>query len=292
MRKPPRYLPTPPVWNDIAFDLADSKFELDKAQQYAESAVPQPQRPFGNVDLPHVTPGQIARSHEPRGLLGHSRLGLFPERRSCKSRNDIFAQHGCSIRTAKSAIISRRFYEKRGEKDRAIQAYALALAAPQSVPETRARLTLLLGGNSRLTIWWQGRAELAALRTIAAGKLLDEDAKADFFIAFLAGEKTARVEAVRFISGSEKLRPLADRLRSLDYGAVFPDASPMKIVRRGTLSCSAKDGDCALTLSPRKMHADKLTLQPCVGLSRSKFPRSSIDRGGRRLAACPCDLLK
>jgi hypothetical protein len=44
------------------------------------------------------------------------------------------------------------------------------------------------------------------------------------------------------------LRPLSERLRSLDYGAVFPDASPAKLIRRGTLSCHAQSGDCELIL--------------------------------------------
>jgi hypothetical protein len=34
----------------------------------------------------------------------------------------------------------------------------------------------------------------------------------------------------------------------LNYGEMFPSTAPMKIIRRGTLSCSAKSGDCALTL--------------------------------------------
>jgi hypothetical protein len=41
---------------------------------------------------------------------------------------------------------------------------------------------------------------------------------------------------------------MATKLRSLDYGQEFPDASPVKIVRRGTLACSAASGDCTFTL--------------------------------------------
>lgn len=58
-----------------------------------------------------------------------------------------------------------------------------------------------------------------------------------------------RVDAVKFLSGSEELRPFADRLRALDYGAVFPDPTPAKLIRRGTLSCSkARPCTFALTL--------------------------------------------
>ena len=41
-----------------------------------------------------------------------------------------------------------------------------------------------------------------------------------------------------------------DHLRALDYGVMFPDALPIKIIRRGTLTCSAATGDCNFTLAP------------------------------------------
>ena len=94
------------------------------------------------------------------------------------------------------------------------------------------------------------------MRTIPAGELLDEEAQADFFVLLSPAEKNARVDAVRFVSGSERLRALADRLRALDYGVPFPDASPLQIVRRATLSCPGKGADCTLTLvSPEDVHA-------------------------------------
>jgi hypothetical protein len=63
------------------------------------------------------------------------------------------------------------------------------------------------------------------------------------------GTKSASVEAVKFISGSPDLRPLAEKLRTLDFGPVFPDALPSKVVRRGTLTCTTA-GACAFTLAP------------------------------------------
>ncbi len=241
--------PTGPVWNDIAFDLADGKFELDKAQQYAESAVRATAASVGKIDLQRVTPGQLrevtslAACWDTLGWVYFQRGDLQIAERYIRAawlldQNGEMGDHLAQI------------YEKRGEKDRAIEVYALALAAPQPNPESRARLTLLLGGNSQIDkLIGEAAPQLAALRTIPAGKLLNEDANADFFLELAPGEQAARVDAVRFISGNEKLHPVADRLRSLDYGAMFPDSSPMKIVRRGTLSCSAKDGDCVLVLS-------------------------------------------
>jgi len=241
--------PTAAVWNDIAFDLADSKFDLDKAQQYAESAVRATTAAVGKIDLQRVSPGQLrevaslAACWDTLGWVYFQKDDLENAERYIRAawlldQNGEMGDHFAQI------------YEKRGEKDRAIEAYAEALAAPHFNPETRARLTLLLGGNSKIDdLVAKASTQLETLRTIPAGKLLDENAKADFFIALSPGENRARVEDVRFVSGDAKMRPLAESLRSLDYGPMFPDASPLMLIRRATLRCSAKDGNCALVLS-------------------------------------------
>jgi hypothetical protein len=53
-----------------------------------------------------------------------------------------------------------------------------------------------------------------------------------------------------FIGGDEKLRAMADALRTAKYDMSFPDQTPAKILRRGTLSCPAEDsvGKCRFTL--------------------------------------------
>jgi hypothetical protein len=134
-----------------------------------------------------------------------------------------------------------------GQKDRAIRAYALAMAAPHTLPETRARLILLLGGNAQVDeLLAKARDELAEMRTVSLKNLSKEDASGDFLL--LVSSKG--IEAVKFVGGNESLRPLADRLRAMHYETAFPDASPAKLVRRGMLCCSATSGDCKFTLIP------------------------------------------
>src|SRR5262249_44326166 len=47
--------PTPGVWNNIAFHLADHAIELDKAQQYAESAVSATMANLRNIQLANLS---------------------------------------------------------------------------------------------------------------------------------------------------------------------------------------------------------------------------------------------
>jgi len=148
-----------------------------------------------------------------------------------------------------------QIYEKRGQRQNAVQTYAQALAATRPVAETRGRLAQVAGGEDKISpLVHKAAEELSALRTVKLGKLLKENASAEFFVLLGppngASRVGARVEDVKFISGSEKLRPLAEALRSGGYPAAFPDEIPTKLLRRGTLSCSSTTGDCSFVLLP------------------------------------------
>jgi hypothetical protein len=73
--------------------------------------------------------------------------------------------------------------------------------------------------------------------------------EARFFVALVPGpNRKATVADVKFISGDEKLRPLAAQLKSANFGLVFPDDKVTKIIRRGTLSCLSKDNVCTFIM--------------------------------------------
>jgi Flp pilus assembly protein TadD len=239
---------TPDVWNNVAYNLADHSLELDKALQYAESAVSTSAASLRNVELSNLSldnlnaVASIGAYWDTLGWV-YFQKGDYAKALDFVQASWLLNQHG------EVGDHLAQIYQKRGEKDRAIHMFALAIAAPHSVPETRARLVILLGGNTGIDERVkQAQAELASIRTLRAGKLLKEDAQADFFVLLSLGGKNAKVDAVKFISGSEKLRPFVATLHDLDYGPMFPDAAPVKLVRRGTLACSGSTGDCTFRL--------------------------------------------
>jgi len=239
---------TPDVWNNVAYNLADHSLELDKALEYAESAVSTTAATLRNVELSNLSLDNLNAVASMGAYWDTLGWVYFQKGDNAKAEDFVRAswllnQHG------EVGDHLAQIYQKQGEKDRAIRMFALAIAAPHSVPETRARLVILLGGNTGIdALVKQAQPELASIRTLPAGKLLKEDAQADFWVLLSPGGKTAKVDAVRFISGSEKLRPFAAKLRDLEYGPMFPDPSPIRLIRRGTLACSASTGDCTFTL--------------------------------------------
>jgi tetratricopeptide (TPR) repeat protein/transglutaminase-like putative cysteine protease len=249
----------PIIWNDIAYDLADNRIELDRAQQYAESAVSAVAANLRNIDLKSVTLEQVAQVNS-IGAYWDTLGWVYFQRGDIQKASRYITAGWLLDEHGEVGDHLAQIYDKLGDKDRAIHTYALALAAPHSVPDTRARLTLLLKGNAGIDdLVSKARPELLSERSFAVKATSKQDATADFLIllspAGTDGNST-KVEGVKFVSGSDALQSYADRLAALDYHTVFPDASPVKIVRRGTLSCSVKTGDCTFTLLlPEDVHA-------------------------------------
>jgi len=142
-----------------------------------------------------------------------------------------------------------QIYEKRGDKDRALRTYALSMSGLRPIPETRGRLASLAGGDANAdAAVARYKPELQHLSTIDLGKAT-QTGNADFFILLSGGAgSVAKVDAVKFVSGDEKLKSFAEALRSADYHFTFPDDTPVKVLRRGTLSCSVTTGRCEFTL--------------------------------------------
>jgi tetratricopeptide (TPR) repeat protein len=242
---------TPNVWNNIAYNLAEHQLELDKAKRYAESATTATAAKLRNVELTHLTLDDLGAvvalgaSWDTLGWVYFQEGNLEAAERYIRA-SWLLDQHG------EVGDHLARVLEKRGLRDEAILAYAMAIAAAHSVPETRGRLGTLLGAEAKESqiekLVTHARDDLSALRTFHVGKLLSEKAEADFLVLLSPGEREAKVDAVQFVNGSDKLRPFASALRSLHFNGMFPDASPAKLVRRGMLSCSTATSECVFVL--------------------------------------------
>ena len=123
------------------------------------------------------------------------------------------------------------------------------LTGLRPIPETRERIDALLKSDSKLNgAAKNNNKSLQSLRTIDLGKA-KETGSADFFVLLSGGAGApAKAEAVRFVSGDEKLKVFTEALRTAQYRLTFPDDTPLKILRRGILSCSTETGNCMFVL--------------------------------------------
>jgi tetratricopeptide (TPR) repeat protein len=238
-------MPAPPVWNNIAYELSLKKAHLDRALQYAESAVAATAAALRNVSLERISMREmglvtsIAAYWDTLGWVYFQRGDLERAEKYVRAAW-MLAQHG-EVGDHLGQIL-----ERTGRKQEAIVTYALSLSAIRPVPETRPRVVAFAGGEKQADkLKADHSGALSRMRTVPLGKIFNESAMADFLV-LVNGQGQA--EEVKFLRGEEKLRPLADALRAAKFPALAPDDSPIRIPQRGTLSCTATTGDCVFVL--------------------------------------------
>jgi tetratricopeptide (TPR) repeat protein len=245
--------PGPMVWNNVAYILALGGLQIEKAQQYAESAVTEIATKLRNVELERMT---LEDLYNVSSLTSYwDTLGWVHFK---KGNLDLAEKYlMASWKIAQHSEVGDhlgQFIEKRGNKEEAIRWYALAAVGHHPVPEARENLTRLAGKDKVDSLLDKAKAELAELRAIKLGPLLKdqkEKLEAEFYIIAVPGaERIAQVTGARFIRGAEKLRPLAAALKGVKYAMIFPDETATKLIRRGTLTCQPQNGGCSFVLTP------------------------------------------
>jgi tetratricopeptide (TPR) repeat protein len=240
---------TPLIWNDIAYQLALKNAHLDRARSYAESAVSSTAAELRNVSLDQINkrdPGRTSALASYWDTLGWV---AFAEGKLDAAERYVLAAWQLGGQAAEGDHLGQ-IYEKRGNKEEATRLYALAMNARRPDPETRNRLATLLGGPDKVdSMVEKYREQPQHDRTIELENAAKLEGKADFFVLLSEGQgAAAKVEGVVFVSGDEKLKTGTDALRKARYNQRFPDDTPVKILRRGTLACKAKD-DCTFLLT-------------------------------------------
>jgi len=238
--------PLPPIWNNIAYQLSLKKVHLDRAQEYAESAVAAVTAHLRNVTLSQLRLMDLAQVSSLAAYwdtLGwvHFAKGDLDKAEKYVRAAWLLNQHG------EVGDHLGQVYEKQGRKQDAIRTYAQAITSSRPVPETRGRLaSLLVGGAAAVDrMLMTAGGELSELRTMNLGKFPDQSGSAEYFVLIGADRK---VEQLKFVSGKETLRPLEEKLRSVTYPVEFPDDTRTKLVRRGVLSCSSATRECIFVL--------------------------------------------
>jgi tetratricopeptide (TPR) repeat protein/transglutaminase-like putative cysteine protease len=239
----------PLVWNNIAYQLSLKGSHLDRAQQYAESAVSATAAALRNVTLDRLTQQELPLV---TSLIAYwDTLGWVHFAEGDLDRAQKYVNAAWSLgHHGEVGDHLAQIYEKQGDKDRALRTYALSLNGLRPIPETRARLASLAGGDAKVDAEVaRYKGELDHLSTIDLGKAT-QTGNADFFVLLSGGAgSVAKADAVKFVSGDEKLKSFTDALRTADYHLTFPDNTPVKVLRRGTLSCSITTGKCEFVLT-------------------------------------------
>ena len=241
----------PGTLNDVAYFLSDKGVQLDKALQYADSAVTTTAITLRNVeasslkldDLYYVA--SLAAYWDTLGWVYFQKGDLDAAEKYIRAAWTL-QQHG------DVGYHLGMIEEKRGKKDEAIRFYAQATEAFRSSPEARESLFKLSTPPVIDKLRQKAKQELRELNVIDMGQLvpnLQKPIQAEFYLVFGPdATRNAQVLDVKFINGVDSLKSATPALKALKYSLVFPDSAQTKIIRRGALHCIPKPGGCTFTM--------------------------------------------
>jgi hypothetical protein len=96
-----------------------------------------------------------------------------------------------------------------------------------------------------------------AQRTYKLPRFLPGTESAEFFVLFASDGKSKKfkVEDVKFISGSDKMKGKEIQLRNIDFGVPAPGEARTRFVWRGILGCYQYTGCSFVVLDPSSVHS-------------------------------------
>ena len=223
--------PTPVVWNNIAYALAEQKVDLKRAEDYTDAAISASETQLRDVSLSNLKFQDVATTQMlfsvwdtkgwvffKEGDLEKAEAYIVPAWQG--SENGDVAEHLGEIA------------ETRGNREQAIRYYALSLAADNPSVTARDKLNALgITGAALEKQVSKARKDMVSDRTTKLSNA--QVGTADFF--FLVNP--TKIEDVKFVKGEQSLRAFTDLLKNVPVPMKFPPASQVHVVRRAKLTC-------------------------------------------------------
>ena len=244
---------SPEILNDVSYELSEKSVHLDRALEYAQSAVDETATRLRTVTLDHPDMEEFGLVNSLASYWDTLGWVYFRQGDLDRAEKYIRAAFGLSQH---GEVIDHlgQIYEKRGKNDEAIRWYSVALSSPHPSPETRGRLAKLVGGDGKVDQYIKKfKDDLVRARTLALGKILplnapsstNGDPSGDFLLLF---STSGPLEDAKWVRGNTELKNLGSKVRVANHNMVFPDGTPTKLLRRGTMQCSSHTGECSLVL--------------------------------------------
>ncbi len=224
--------PSPAIWNNVAYELSRHRVNLDRAQQFAELAVATTATQLRDVRLDNLQIQHLglvtflAACWDTLGWVHFQRGNVEMAEKYIRAAWELLPHGEVGDHLA-------QIYEKRGDKRQAAQMFAEALGVERPYPDTRPHLLALVGEKEIDPMVKAARQEVEKIGVLRVPRLPGAEGTADFYL-LISREKT---EDVKFVSGSEKMRVMAEPLRKLAFQTAFPDDTAVKLVRRASVVC-------------------------------------------------------
>lgn len=223
--------PTPLVWNNVAYSLAEQNTELKRADGYADTAINALETQLRDVSLSNLRLADLGNTQTLFNVWDTKGWVLFKNGDPDKAEAYILP----AWQATESGAVAEHLgdiAEKRGNRDQEVHYYVLAVAAENASFTARDKLKNLGVSGGALDSMIakarkdQGNERIEKLDMVQTGT-------ADFFLLVSPG----KVEQVKFVRGEESLRTFTDSLKNVSVPMKFPPSSQVHVVRRVRLTC-------------------------------------------------------
>lgn len=254
--------PAPEAKNDAGYYMADAGLNLPEAERWAIQAVDAEEAKTAKITLDSLSKDDLRQM--PLLAAYWDTLGwvYFREGKLVQARK----YEAASFALDQQATVVDHMGQidaKLGQRSKAIREEAAAVSLswqlnvknPPALPKfdpkasgARGRLSRMVRARAAFnSAFGEGGASASASRTFSVSKAGLHDGNADFYV--LLSPSATKAE-VKFISGTQSLRAAAHRLAAVNYYLLFPGKEPVRVVRRGALTCSKVLPSCDFVLYP------------------------------------------
>jgi tetratricopeptide (TPR) repeat protein len=251
------------VLNDTAYEMAEADLNLPVALTYAKKAVSAAAEESQKIAFPDLKLNDLAQIFKVAAYW--DTLGWIDKRMSNFDEAESYLQ--ASWKLTQDGVVAGhlcQLYQQLHRPKEAIQMCRLAL---YRIPITGkfqqsqnnsdmdiARKTLdhLASGTPAPKKSLDESETVIKEREFKLPRLMPGTLSAEFFVLLVSEGKgkSFQVEDVKFISGSEKLKPQGKQLKTIDFHISAPSDIPVRFVRRGILGCYEYTGCNFVLLDP------------------------------------------
>ena len=238
--------PGPSTWNNVAWWMVESGVELEKALEYARSAVARASASLATLSLADRTKDHeaIART---RSLAAYwDTLGWIQFKRG--QIDEALRYVRASWQVVQSAVVGEHLgavYERLGREREARAAYRMALSFPDASEMLRDRAGLLEESGRSGPASSDSQSLALSVRTLKVKRLGAPGAGAD---VMLLVDRTGTITAARLADPQSAGGDFTSRLVGERLPLDPPDASPFTLAARAVARCTPSPDDCSLIL--------------------------------------------
>jgi tetratricopeptide (TPR) repeat protein/transglutaminase-like putative cysteine protease len=223
--------PTPLVWNNVAYSMAEQDTELKRANGYADAAIGALETQLRDVSLSSLRFPDLANTQLLFNLWDTKGWVLFKGGDVDQAESYILpawqGTQGGAVAEHLGDIAA-----KKGQRDQAVHWYALALTGESPSVTARAKLKDLgVSGGALEGMINKASKDAVNERTLKLDAI--QTGAADFFLLV----SPTGIEDVKFIKGEESLKPFSEMLKKTSMPMKFPPPSKEHVVRRVRLTC-------------------------------------------------------